>query len=77
MMREIKGKMFYKYLTSYLVIFSIPFSVLSIVIYNNAVLNLKDSIESANVNTLEQVKQRSLKASPRVNIESCMLWPTE
>lgn len=77
MMREIKGKMFYKYLTSYLVIFSIPFSVLSIVIYNNAVPNLKDSIESANVNTLEQVKQISLKASPGVNIESCMLWPTE
>jgi two-component system response regulator YesN len=52
-----RSKVFYKYLLSYLLIFSFPLVVLGILIYNNAVVNLQSEIKESNLNKLQFIKE--------------------
>ncbi|MFK3938151.1 helix-turn-helix domain-containing protein [Alkalihalobacillus sp. NPDC078783] len=51
-----RSKLLYKYIISYLLIFLVPFIVMSVVIYFNAVSSLREEIESSNIYNLEQVR---------------------
>lgn len=51
-----KSSLFYKYFFSYLFIFSIPAVILGVMIYQNAVVNLRQEIETSNLTKLSQVK---------------------
>ncbi|MEK4297804.1 AraC family transcriptional regulator [Oceanobacillus sp. FSL W8-0428] len=53
----LKSRLLYKYIVSYLLIFLVPFSVLSFIVYKNSVSSLREEIEQANISKLEQVKQ--------------------
>ncbi|GAF24174.1 hypothetical protein JCM19047_4049 [Bacillus sp. JCM 19047] len=50
------SKLLYKYIISYLLVFLVPFTIMSIVIYYNAVTSLREEIEQSNINNLEQVR---------------------
>lgn len=54
--KKLRSKTLYRYLLSYLIIFSIPFLALSFVVYKSAVVNLKTEIENAKISKLELVK---------------------
>ncbi|WP_185971043.1 helix-turn-helix domain-containing protein [Alkalicoccobacillus porphyridii] len=53
---NLRSKLLYKYIISYLLIFLVPFTIMSVVIYLNAVSSLREEIENSNVYNLEQVK---------------------
>ncbi|MFC4386639.1 helix-turn-helix domain-containing protein [Gracilibacillus marinus] len=50
-----KSKLFTNYIISYLIVFFVPFVIMSSIIYLNSVSNLKEEIEQSNVTKLEQV----------------------
>ncbi|AIC93187.1 helix-turn-helix domain-containing protein [Shouchella lehensis] len=50
------SKLLYKYIISYLLVFLVPFTIMSIVIYYNAVTSLREEIEQSSINNLEQVR---------------------
>ncbi|MBM7599998.1 YesN/AraC family two-component response regulator [Virgibacillus halotolerans] len=52
-----KSKLLYKYIISYLLIFLIPFLIMSGIIYYNSVSSLRQQIEQSNLSKLEQVKK--------------------
>ncbi|UOQ91888.1 helix-turn-helix domain-containing protein [Halobacillus shinanisalinarum] len=54
--KKIKSRLFYKYFVSYLIIFLIPFIAMSVMVYHNSVVSLKEEIEQSNINKLKQVK---------------------
>ncbi|GGJ51978.1 helix-turn-helix domain-containing protein [Virgibacillus salexigens] len=51
-----KSRLLYKYIISYLLVFLVPFLIMSMIIYYNSVANLREEIEQANINKLEQVE---------------------
>lgn len=51
-----KSRLLFRYALSYILIFLIPLSVVTVFIYENAVKSLRIEIEQANVNQLNQVK---------------------
>ncbi|MCQ6559278.1 helix-turn-helix domain-containing protein [Paenibacillus mendelii] len=51
-----KSKLLVKYALSYIVIFLVPLTGVTIFVYENAVSNLRSEIEQSNVNQLSQVK---------------------
>src|SRR5699024_9132918 len=51
-----KSMLFYKYLISYLIIFLLPFTTISIIFYNMSTNNLKKEIINSNMAKLEQVR---------------------
>ncbi|WP_257351512.1 helix-turn-helix domain-containing protein [Pseudalkalibacillus decolorationis] len=51
------SRLFFKYFLSYIVIFLIPFVVLSSYIYHNSVTSLRDEITGSNIQKLQQVKE--------------------
>lgn len=55
-LNKIRSKLLYKYIISYLLVFLVPFTVMSIVIYLNAVSSLREEIEHSNIYNLEQVR---------------------
>lgn len=55
-MKRVKSTIMRNYFLSYMLIFSIPFAVLGIVIYYNAVVAFKGEIEASNLNKLEQIR---------------------
>lgn len=71
--------LFYQFLLSHVLIFAIPFMILSSVVYYNAVVSFKSEIESANLFKLNQLKQ-SLdviqsgldKTASRISIDSLL-----
>lgn len=56
MKKIMRYNVLYKYFLSYTLIFFIPFVVLGVVMYHNAVINLQKEVETSNVNKLNQVK---------------------
>src|SRR5699024_2781633 len=50
-----KSRLLYKYILSYLIIFLLPFLLMSFIIYKNTVTELRKEIEQSNINKLEQV----------------------
>jgi len=50
------SRLFYQFLLSHVLIFAIPFIILSAVVYYNAVVRFQSEIESSNVYKLNQVK---------------------
>ncbi|MCQ6563048.1 helix-turn-helix domain-containing protein [Paenibacillus mendelii] len=50
------SRLFYQFLLSHVLIFAIPFTILSGVVYYNAVVRFKSEIETSNVYKLNQVK---------------------
>ncbi|WP_225442674.1 helix-turn-helix domain-containing protein [Paenibacillus lycopersici] len=52
-----KSKLLVTYTLSYILIFLVPLSGVTFVIYHNATANLRAEIEQSNVNQLDQVKQ--------------------
>jgi two-component system response regulator YesN len=55
-MNKIRSRLFYKFFWSYMFIFLIPFIVLSIIIYHNSVISLRNEIVQSNINKLIQVR---------------------
>jgi len=53
---QFKSKLLLKYTFSYILIFLIPLTVVTMFIYENAVTSLRSEIEQSNVNQLNQVK---------------------
>ncbi|WP_163536234.1 helix-turn-helix domain-containing protein [Gracilibacillus sp. YIM 98692] len=51
----IRSKLLVKYIASYLLVFLVPFIIMSSIIYLNSVSNLKEEIEQSNISKLEQV----------------------
>ncbi|WP_054955611.1 helix-turn-helix domain-containing protein [Paenibacillus dakarensis] len=51
-----KSKLLFKYTLSYIAIFLIPLVILTVFIYQNAVITLRSEIEQSNVNQLTQAK---------------------
>src|SRR5690625_3789936 len=49
--------LFYKYLVSYLIIFLIPFTTISIIFYYMSISNLREEIVRSNIAELEQVRE--------------------
>lgn len=58
MFRQNKNKplLFYKYLLSYMLIFLIPFTALSVIFYKMSVDSIQDEIVQSNIGKLEQVR---------------------
>ncbi|WP_054950445.1 helix-turn-helix domain-containing protein [Numidum massiliense] len=59
MWRLLKSRVFRKYILSYLVVFFIPFAIMSVFIYHHSVTNLKTEIEHSNINKLKQVRKET------------------
>ncbi|WP_052737966.1 helix-turn-helix domain-containing protein [Bacillus sp. SA1-12] len=53
---RIKSRLLYKYIISYLLVFLVPFFIMSMIIYFHSVASLRDEIEQSNINKLEQVE---------------------
>ncbi|GGA32491.1 helix-turn-helix domain-containing protein [Paenibacillus physcomitrellae] len=51
-----KSRLFLKYISSYLLILMIPLILLTVIIYNSAVNNLRSQIEQSHLNQLNQAK---------------------
>ncbi|MFE0556609.1 helix-turn-helix domain-containing protein [Paenibacillus sp. NPDC058910] len=54
--KRTNSRLFYQFLLSHVLIFAIPFIILSSVVYYNAVVRFKSEIEASNVYKLNQVK---------------------
>ncbi|WCF08546.1 helix-turn-helix domain-containing protein [Paenibacillus thiaminolyticus] len=52
-----KSKLLFKYILSYLSIFLVPLIVMTFIIYQNAVNNLRSEIEQSSISQLEQAKR--------------------
>ncbi|WP_257348921.1 helix-turn-helix domain-containing protein [Pseudalkalibacillus decolorationis] len=55
-LNRVKSRLLYKYTLSYLLVFLIPFIIMSAIIYHNSVYSLRQEIEQSNINKLKQVK---------------------
>ncbi|WP_168735613.1 helix-turn-helix domain-containing protein [Cohnella fermenti] len=55
--RKRKHRLFYQFLISHILIFAIPFTILSCVVYYNAVVSFKGEVESSNMFKLDQLKK--------------------
>ncbi|WP_172840476.1 helix-turn-helix domain-containing protein [Virgibacillus phasianinus] len=53
---RIRSRLLYKYIVSYLLVFLVPFMIMSGIIYYNSVSSLRQEIEQSNINKLEQVE---------------------
>ncbi|WP_132746675.1 AraC family transcriptional regulator [Scopulibacillus darangshiensis] len=51
-----KSKVFQRYMLSYLIVFFIPFIIMSVYIYHSSVVSLKKEIEQSNINKLSQIR---------------------
>ncbi|WP_138494973.1 helix-turn-helix domain-containing protein [Paenibacillus pinistramenti] len=51
-----KSRLFLKYISSYLLILMLPLALLTVIIYNSAVNNLRGEIEQSHLNQLNQTK---------------------
>ncbi|MCY9515283.1 helix-turn-helix domain-containing protein [Paenibacillus apiarius] len=51
-----KSKLLFKYILSYLSIFLVPLIIMTVIIYENAVSNLRSEIEQSGISHLEQAK---------------------
>ncbi len=51
-----KSRLLYKYIVSYLLVFLVPFLIMSTLIYYHSVASLRQEIEQSNINKLEQVE---------------------
>ncbi|WP_168122569.1 helix-turn-helix domain-containing protein [Paenibacillus sp. HB172176] len=75
--RKRKSHLFYQFLISHILIFAIPFTILSCVVYYNAVVSFKGEVESSNMFKLDQLKKtfdlmaKGLdKTASRISIDS-------
>lgn len=55
-LHKIHSKLLYKYMLSYLLMFFIPLVFMSVIIYQNSVVSLREGIEQSNIDKLNQVK---------------------
>lgn len=55
-LNKVKSRLIYKYTLSYLLVFLIPFIIMSAIIYHNSVYSLRQEIEQSNINKLKQAK---------------------
>ncbi|MFK7695234.1 helix-turn-helix domain-containing protein [Paenibacillus sp. HJGM_3] len=51
-----KSNVWFRMFMSYLLVFAVPFVVFAVFVYYNAIVSLRQEIESANLNKLDQVK---------------------
>lgn len=77
--KRTNSRLFYQFLLSHVLIFAIPFIILSGVVYYNAVVRFKFEIEASNVSKLNQVKNtfdllaRGLdNTASRISIDSAL-----
>jgi len=55
-LNKFKSRLLFKYIVSYLAIFSVPFILMSLVIYHNFVIGFQESIEQSNLKNLQQAE---------------------
>lgn len=55
-LKRTKSRLLFKYIVSYLLVFLIPFMLMSAFIYYSSVYNLREEIEQSNINKLKQVE---------------------